>query len=164
MSAGLTAAQALWFLPVVLPLSFYTAYTDLSTMKIRNHAVVALVIGFAVLGLFALPFEDYLWRWSHLAVVLVIGIGLNAIGAIGAGDAKFAAAAAPFIALADVRPLLYLFAGCLITGYLAHRLIRGSPLRKLAPEWESWSAGRRFPMGLPLGMTLSLYCLLPFLG
>ncbi|MBO6854690.1 MAG: prepilin peptidase [Marivivens sp.] len=164
MISGLTPEQALWFLPIVLPVSFYSAYTDLSRMKIRNHAVMALVAGFAVLGLFALPFEDYAWRWTHLVVVLIVGILGNAAGLFGAGDAKFAAAAAPFIALSDLTALMYLFSGCLITGYLAHRIVRASPLRNLAPDWESWTSGRRFPMGLPLGMTLSLYCLLPFIG
>ena len=103
---------------------------------------------------------------SDAAVILPIcGVGLqNAIGALGAGDAKFAAAAAPFVALADLASLFYLFAGCLLSGYLIHRIVRASPLRRLVPDWESWESGRRFPMGLPLAATLILYLALPFLA
>ena len=68
-------------------------------MKIPNIAVMVLVAGFAVLGLFAFDFTQYLWQWSHLVVVLVIGFLLNMAGVLGAGDAKFAAAAAPFLLL-----------------------------------------------------------------
>jgi prepilin peptidase CpaA len=92
-----------------------------------------------------------------MIVVLVIGVALNAVGAVGAGDAKFAAAAAPLIATDDIAPLLYLFSLCLLGGWAIHRIARMTPLRRLAPEWASWTSGRRFPMGLPLAMTLLAY-------
>ncbi len=85
-----------WFLPFVLPICFYVAFTDLAQMRITNQAVIVLAAMFLVLGLFALPLDIYLWRLVQLVVVLVVGIVLNAAGAIGAGDAKFAAAAAPY--------------------------------------------------------------------
>lgn len=128
-------------------------------MKIPNVAVYTLAISYAVLGLLALPFTDYLWGWSHLVVVLVFGILFNAAGAIGAGDAKFMAAAAPMIALEDLRLVIVLFAACLLAGYATHRLARISPIRKMTPEWESWTTGKRFPMGFPLSMTLLFYLL-----
>ena len=161
---ALSTADAVWFLPAALPIGIFVAWNDMRAMKIPNIAVYALLISFAVLGLFALPFDEYLWRYVHLIVVLVIGIALNAIGALGAGDAKFAAAAAPFIALADLASLLCLFAGCLLSGYVIHRIVRASPLRRLVPDWESWKSGRRFPMGLPLAATLILYLAMPFLA
>lgn len=126
-------------------------------MKIPNVAVYTLVLCYAVLGLLALPFPDYLWHWTHLFVVLAFGIILNAIGAMGAGDAKFMAAAAPMVALNDLRLIIVLFAACLLAGYATHRLARISPIRKMTPEWESWTAGKRFPMGFPLSMTLLFY-------
>lgn len=129
-------------------------------MKIPNVAVGALVVCFAVLGLLAFPFTQYLWQWTHLIVVLVIGFVLNMVGVFGAGDAKFAAAAAPYVMLSDLQILGFVFTGCVIAGYLAHRIAKHSPLRKLVPEWESWTSGRRFPMGLPLGMTLVTYLVL----
>lgn len=155
-----TATTALWFLPAVLPISLYVAYMDLSRMIIPNKAVLALVVAFAVLGLLALPFPDYLWRWSHLAVVLVAGIGMNAAGLMGAGDAKFAAGAAPFIALSDWPQVLTLFTVFVLVSVLLHRTARATALRKLAPEWKSWSQGKRFPMGVPLAATLTGYLMM----
>lgn len=156
---GLTATAALWFLPVVVPIAIFVSWSDMKRMKIPNVAVYTLAISYAVLGLLALPFTDYLWGWSHLVVVLVFGILFNAAGAIGAGDAKFMAAAAPMIALEDLRLVIVLFAACLLAGYATHRLARISPIRKMTPEWESWTTGKRFPMGFPLSMTLLFYLL-----
>lgn len=157
----LTATQGLWLLAGALPIGIFVAWNDMARMKIPNMAVYALVVSFAVLGLIALPFDVWLFRWVHLLVVLAAGIVLNALGALGAGDAKFAAAAAPYIALADAGPLLYIFAGCLLSGYITHRIARHSPLRALVPDWESWTSGKRFPMGLPLAATLIVYLAWP---
>jgi prepilin peptidase CpaA len=155
---AVSAHAALWFLPFVLPICFYVAFTDLALMKITNKAFVALVAVFVVLGPFVLPsFELYFWRLGQLVFVLLAGILLNAAGAMGAGDAKFMAAAAPFIAADDWRLLLVLFIVILIAAVITHRLARVTPLRKLAPDWVSWSQGKRFPMGLALGPTLALY-------
>jgi prepilin peptidase CpaA len=153
----IASATALWFLPVVGPICLWVMYTDMSRMKITNNAVICLVAVYAVVGLLALPFNIWAWRWTHLLVVLVAGIALNAGGAMGAGDAKFAAAAAPFIHLGDLRFLMVLFAATLLAAFAAHRLARATPLRRLAPDWVSWSSGERFPMGLALGGTLALY-------
>lgn len=154
---GVEALAARWFLPFVLPICFYVAFTDLRSMKITNKAVGALVIVFAIGGALLYPLDAYLWRWLHLVVVLVAGVALNAAGALGAGDAKFMAAAAPFVALADLSAVLMLLAAAMLSGYVAHRLARMSPLRRLAPHWESWEAGKRFPMGFPLGAALATY-------
>jgi prepilin peptidase CpaA len=151
------ASVAASFLWPVLPICLYVCYTDLSSMRIRNHAVLALVAVFAIMGPFLLPLDAYLWRYAHVAVVLAIGVALTAGGAMGAGDAKFAAAAAPFIHLADLRFLLALFAATLLAAVAVHRGVKHSPLRRLAPDWASWQSGARFPMGLALAGTLVLY-------
>ena len=156
---------AAWlFLAAALPISAYVAWSDMAVMKIPNIAVYALAGAFAVLGLIGLPFEDYLWRYSHLAVVLVIGIALNAASLVGAGDAKFAAAAAPYVALSDGRAMIVIYIGCFLGCYALHRIAKFSPLHKLVPDWISWDAGKRFPMGFALGTTLVAYllvCALP---
>ena len=156
----LTAWAAGWFLLAAVPISGFVIFSDLSRMKIPNLAVGALVAAYAVLGLIALPFEMYLWQWTHLVVLLIVGIVLNAAGTMGAGDAKFIAAAGPMLGSADIRLLIPLFAACLLAGFVAHRIARASPIRKAVPHWESWTAGRRFPMGFPLGMTLVFYLLI----
>jgi prepilin peptidase CpaA len=154
---GLTAWAAGWFLLAAVPISGFVIFSDLSRMKIPNIAVGALIAAYAVLGLIALPFDQYLWHWTHLPVLLIVGIILNAAGAMGAGDAKFIAAAGPYIATADIKLMIPLFSACLLAGFFAHRLARMTPIRTAVPHWESWTTGKRFPMGFPLGMTLVIY-------
>lgn len=156
----ITPAEALWFLPFVAPICFYVAWTDMKMMKITNQSVVVLTFVFVIIGPLALPFDTYLWRYLHLIVVLLVGILLNAIGAVGAGDAKFAAAAAPLIALGDLSLLAVIFATVLIAAWVTHRLAKHSPVRKMVPDWESWSKKKDFPMGLALGGTLMAYLVL----
>ena len=157
---AIPAAQALWFLPFVLPICFYVAFTDLAYMRITNPAVVLLALIFALVGLFLMPFQDYLWRLAALVIVLVCGIVLNAAGAMGAGDAKFAAAAAPYVALGDLRVLLMLFMATVLASAVVHRGVKYTPLRRLAPHWKSWEQGKKFPMGLALGPALAIYLIL----
>ena len=126
-------------------------------MRIPNYSVLALALIFVLIGPFLMPLPEFGARLVQLVVVLLVGIILNAGGLVGAGDAKFAAAAAPYIALGDLRFVLALFAATLLGAFTTHRLARRSPLRKLAPDWESWTRQRDFPMGLALGCALSIY-------
>lgn len=157
---AISATAALWFLPFVLPICLYVAFTDMKQMRITNQAVLVLTAIFVMLGLFLLPFETYLWRLLSLVIVLVIGIVLNAAGVMGAGDAKFAAAAAPFIAMGDLRLLMMLFMATLLAAAATHRGVKYTPLRRLAPDWQSWKETKKFPLGLALGTTLGLYLIL----
>ncbi|MFG6590578.1 prepilin peptidase [Sulfitobacter sp. 1A12157] len=157
---AISATAALWFLPFVLPICLYVAFTDMKQMRITNQAVLALAAIFVLLGLFLLPFDTYLWRLLGLVVVLVVGIVLNAAGVMGAGDAKFAAAAAPYIAWGDLRLLMMLFMATLLAAAATHRGVKYTPLRRLAPDWQSWQETKKFPMGLALGTTLGLYLIL----
>ncbi|MGR3461958.1 MAG: prepilin peptidase [Roseovarius sp.] len=151
------AMAALWFLVFTTPICLWVAWSDLRSMKIPNKAVIALVCVYLAVGIAVLPLPDYLWRLSHLAILLLAGIAANAAGLMGAGDAKFIAAAGPFVALGDASAVMLLLAGVLLAAFATHRLARISPLRRLAPGWASWHSGRRFPMGLALGPALALY-------
>ncbi len=153
----LTSAAATWFFPFVLPICIWAAWTDLKWMKILNITVMTLAGVFLIVGLIALPFDVYLWRLLHLALVLLVGMAMNAARMIGAGDAKFMAAAAPFIAVGDVFLVLIILATSMVIGYTLHRIAKHTPLRKLAPDWESWTKDKKFPMGLCLGATLAIY-------
>lgn len=157
---SISAAAATWFAPFVLPICLYVCFTDMREMRITNQANLALLLVFAAVGAFVLPFDAYLWRYAHFGIALVAGIALNAGGVMGAGDAKFIAAAAPFIHVGDLRFLLALGAAVTLAAFLAHRIAKLTPLRRLAPEWKSWSSGKRFPMGVALGGTLAIYLLL----
>ncbi len=153
----ISAYAATWFLPFVLPICFWVALSDLRDMKIPNKAVMTLTAVYLVIGLIALPLDIYAWRWVHLLVVLVAGIALNAIGALGAGDAKFAAAAAPFIAIGDLQMLLLILAATAFFGFVIHRIAKHSPMRRLAPHWVSWTREGKYPLGLSLGGALAIY-------
>ncbi|MGI9395015.1 MAG: A24 family peptidase [Boseongicola sp.] len=156
VTAWTTAA---WFLPFVVPIAIWVAWSDMATMKIPNKAVIALLVVFVVIGLIALPFTEYLWRYLHFVVVLAICFVLNMVRALGAGDAKFAAAMAPFIARPDWLAFMYLLGATLIAAFVVHRLARASSLRNIVPDWESWTR-REFPMGLALAPSLVLYLLI----
>ncbi|MBN9674353.1 prepilin peptidase [Salipiger bermudensis] len=160
---SISAAAATWFAPFVLPICLYVCFTDMREMRITNQANLALLLVYAVVGVFVLPLDAYLWRYAHFGVALVAGIALNAGGVMGAGDAKFIAAAAPFTHVGDLRFLMALGAAVTLAAFLAHRIAKMTPLRRLAPDWKSWSSGKRFPMGVALGGTLAIYLVLGIL-
>ena len=153
----LTSTEALWFLPFVLPICIWVAWSDLKFMKIPNKAVMAMLAVFLVVGLIVIPLSEYPWRLLQGLVVLVVGFVLNMVRMIGAGDAKFAAAMALFIPVGDAQLLMLLFASVLIAGFASHRLFRAVPaLRSRCPDWKSWTS-KQFPMGLALGGTMIFY-------
>ena len=100
---AITAYAALWFLPFALPICIWVAWSDLKFMKIPNKAVLALTVVFLAIGLIVIPLAEYPWRLVHLVVVLIVGFVMNIAGMIGAGDAKFAAAMAPFVPIGELR-------------------------------------------------------------
>ncbi|MEM9319404.1 MAG: hypothetical protein AAGA70_10410 [Pseudomonadota bacterium] len=159
----LTSLEAWIFLPLIVPVGLWAIATDLKFMAIRNLAVLALLAGFAILGPFALPFDAYLWRYAHFAVVLAIGFLLWSFPGIGfgAGDAKFAAAIAPFVALGDWSLFLLILSGTSILGVILHRVAKRMPVVVNAtPGWVSWEDGKAFPFGVSLASALILYIVL----
>ncbi|MEC7760792.1 MAG: prepilin peptidase [Pseudomonadota bacterium] len=156
------ALLGLMVLPFATVISIWVAISDMSRMKIPNKAVMALFVVFAVIGLVAVLMDvitlpDYLWRYAHLAVVLLIGFVMNAVGLLGAGDAKFAAAMAPFVALGDLSTFALIFAAAILGGFVLHRIAKRIPfIRNAFSGWESWERDD-FPMGLCLGIGLVAY-------
>lgn len=174
---SIPAFAALWFLPFVLPICFYVAFTDLRDMLIKNHAVVALALIFVIVGLFVLPpwstewtsltiwsfsvaLPPYVWHLLHIVTVLILGILFNAAGVLGAGDAKFMAAASPFVWSGDWVLVIFILASTTFAAFITHRLAMHTALRNVAPNWESWNRKTHFPMGLPLGGSLAIYLIL----
>ncbi len=158
MVLALSPAEATAFLPVAAAVGGWVMVSDLREMRIPNRAVLALLAAFLVIGAFLLPIDALAWRLGQGLAVLVIGFLLNMVGLMGAGDAKFAAAMAPFIDPADVLPVLMLFAGLTAISLILHRLalvIPGSRAR--LTKWASWQRLREFPMGVPLALTLIVY-------
>ena len=62
----------------------------------------------------------------------------------------------------NASPLIRLFvrhpnAANLLAAFVTHRLVKYTPLRRIAPGWKSWDMGWKFPMGLSLAGTLAIY-------
>ncbi len=156
----LSNTAALTFLPFAIAIGVWVSWNDMRFLKIPNKAVLVLLAVWLVVGLVVMPFHTWAWGWALAAIVLVAGFVANAAGLMGAGDAKFAAAMAPFFALSDIRFVLGLLAACLLGAFASHRLMRMVPAyRAAAPEWESWTSAQKFPMGLALSGMLIFYLL-----
>lgn len=154
----MTPTAALIFLPFAAVIGIWVAWSDMRAMRIPNLAVLALAAVYLIIGPFLLPFQTWLWGWALGAILLAAGFLFNLAGALGAGDAKFAAAMAPFFVGSNLRFDLGLFAGCLLGAFAAHRLMRATPFRRAVPDWASWSHPR-FPMGLALAGMLIFHLL-----
>jgi len=154
----LSATAAIVFLIAALPIGVFVSFSDLARLKIPNVAVGALLAWFVITGPFLFDsFEQYLWQLSHFIMLLLLGMVMNAAGVMGAGDAKFIAAAGPMVAIGDLRLIIVIYAASILGGFATHRAAKYSPLRKAVPHWKSWDSGKRFPMGFPLSMTLIGY-------
>ena len=139
----LTFWAAAWFLPFVAPLCLFVAFSDLSRMKIPTWSTDLLLVIFILVGLIALPFWTWAWQLLHFAIFLAAGIILNAARAMGAGDAKFIASAAPFCFQGDVRTILGLAAATLLAGVATHFIVKATPLRQAAAQLGQLGSGTR---------------------
>lgn len=140
-----------------LPICLWICWSDLKTMKIPNRANMAIAGVFLIVGFLVLPTEVWAWRWLNLPAILLVGFVLNAIANVGAGDAKFAAAAAPFFVPQHAFLVLPLFCAFLLGAFATHRILRAIPaVRAATPDWVSWKR-KDFPMGLALTGTLVAY-------
>lgn len=150
--------QTLPFLLVAGPLMLIAAVSDLKSMKIPNWISIALVVAFIILGLIFLPFETYLWRLLGGIVVFIIVFLMNMVGLIGGGDAKLAAAFAPYIATSDYGAFLFLLAVAGVITLVAHRIAGRIPaITRATPDWASWKAKRHFPYGLSICVAALYY-------
>ncbi|MGJ8589105.1 MAG: prepilin peptidase [Yoonia sp.] len=156
----MTAFAAYWFLPAVIPLALFISWNDMRDMKITNKTVAVTLAVYAVLGPFAFGWEMYLWQWLHFPIALVVCMALWSLRVMGGGDAKLIAAMAPFFVMSDLEVILRIFAASLLGALVVHTVFRLTPLKRPVSEWKSWNAGRYFPKGFPLSMTLVLYLVL----
>jgi prepilin peptidase CpaA len=164
-----TPTAATILLPFAGAVAIWVALSDMKEMKIPNKAVMALLGvwlagGLGAVALGHLTLEAWAWGWALGAGALAAGIAVYAAGLVGAGDAKFVAAMAPFFVGADWIRVAALFSACLIGAFVLHRSARAiGPLRRATVDWKSWTHAK-FPMGLALSGTLVLHLLLTILG
>lgn len=164
---AITQMQALVFGLLTLPITLWVVWTDLARMRIKNEAVLAMFAIFVLAGLFLMPLGDYAWRYVHFVVALVVCFLLTVIIGMGAGDAKYIAVVAPFVALDDVGALALLYAiwsVILLVGMFLAR--RSGALRRARPDWIWFAEDRKsyVPFGLALAPTVSSYFLFGFLA
>lgn len=157
------SASALLLVPA-LPVALWAAWSDLARMTIPNRAVLALLAGFALIAPLVLTPPEIGGRSFQASVVLAGAVALYAAGLLGAGDAKFAAAMALYVAPGDAAAFAALLSAVLLGAFALHRGARAlGPVRAATPDWESWRR-RDFPMGLALGPALAGYLALAATG
>lgn len=154
MPAALSAP--LVFLILATPIAIWVAWSDMKFMRIPNKAVLALAAAYLVSGWLVLPMAVYLWGIALGGIVLVITFVLSTGGLIGAGDAKYAAAMAPFFVGAEPARLFIIAASVILASFVAHRVLRATPFRTATADWASWDH-KKFPFGLPMSGTLLFY-------
>lgn len=155
----ITPTGALILLVPVLPIAIWVAINDMKRMKIPNKAVLALAAVWPLLGWLAVAtWTAWFWGFALMAIVLVAGYLMYATGTFGAGDAKYAAAMAPVFVGTDIVWLLLLIAGCLIGALIVHRSMRSiGAVRRMTPDWKSWTERRYFPLGFALSGIVVFY-------
>ncbi|MFC3181090.1 prepilin peptidase [Cypionkella sinensis] len=154
---------ALAFLPFAFAITIWVSWSDMKFMKIPNQASYAVLALWLVVGVLVVPFQTWLWGWALGLAVFVATFILFALRAIGAGDAKFAAAMAPMFIYADIRLLCGIYAACSLGALAAHRALKYVPaFRAATPDWKSWTH-TGFPFGTALSGTLIFYLLVALL-
>src|SRR6476646_10338136 len=105
----------------------FAAASDLFTMTISNRVSLALAAGFLALALLSgMAFYDILSHLGAGAAVLVVAFGCFAMGWIGGGDAKVAAAGALWFGFAHLME------------YLLYASVFGGALTLLLIQLRQW--------------------------
>jgi len=143
----------LYIFPAIM---LFAAFSDLFTMKISNVVSLLLLATFPVMAyLTNMPLQTFGWSLACGFTVLLITFGMFAMGWIGGGDAKLAAATALWLGWALLMPYLLVasvFGGLLTLGLLIFRRI---PLPPFAAARE-WIQRLHEPRGgIPYGIALA---------
>lgn len=156
---------ALWLsIAAMVPLMALCAWYDLRSLRIPNWLVLAVLGVFLVTGFWGLPSDVFVWRLVQGAALLLIGFGLFSAGFVGGGDAKMAAALAPFVALDDMLAVLTLYAVItlllILSLWVAMQVARHRSTGWMAVDQYALPLRERvFPMGLIFAITIVVYLL-----
>jgi len=139
------------------------ASSDLITMKISNKLVIVVTAAFFALAIFVqMPLQQLALHVTCAVAVLVVAFGLFAMGWVGGGDAKLAAATALWLGFAVTLP--YLVYAALLGGALTLVLlaVRKHPLPKSLSKvkWIDRLHDKR--SGVPYGIALAAAGLLVY--
>jgi prepilin peptidase CpaA len=139
----------------------FAAASDLLTMTIPNRVSLVLIAGFVALAIASgMPLYDMLTHVGAGAAVLVVAFGCFAMGWIGGGDAKVAAAAALWFGFAHL--LNYLVCASLFGGALTLLLLqfRQWPLPHALASQDWLSRLHAKESGIPYGIALAIGALM----
>ncbi|MES5485266.1 prepilin peptidase [Bradyrhizobium sp. INPA03-11B] len=139
----------------------FAAASDLLTMTIPNRISLALAAGFFVMApLIGMDVHDILSHAGAGALVLVVAFGMFAMGWVGGGDAKVAAAASLWFGFEHLLP--YLVFASLFGGALTVLLLQlrqwPLPYPLASQAWLSRLHDKQ--TGIPYGIALALGALL----
>jgi len=153
MTATILMAATALFFPAAMALA---ASMDVVTMTIPNRICAALAIGYVVLAFaVGLPAQTVLVNLSCGAAVLALTFTLFALGWIGGGDAKLAAAIALWLGWGAL--LDYSLSAAIYGGALTLLILLGR--RQVLPQWLSrhaWIARLHdSKTGVPYGVALA---------
>src|SRR3979411_412159 len=139
----------------------FVAASDLFTMTISNRVSLALAAGFRALALLSgMGLYDIFSHVGAGAAVLAVAFACFAMGWVGGGDAKVAAAAGLGVGLGQLL-------NCLLSGSLFAR-----PLTLVLPQFRQWPlpypfAGQAWLLklhakesGIPYGIALAIGALM----
>lgn len=105
----------------------FAAASDLFTMTISNRVSLALAAGFLILALMSgMPFHDILLHVAAGGAVLAVAFVCFAMGWVGGGDAKVAAAAALWFGFGH------------LLDFLVHASLFGGALTLLLLQFRQW--------------------------
>ncbi len=134
----------------------FAAASDLLTMRISNYVSIALVVLYLVVALVSgLPLMTIAYHLACGVAVLIVTFSLFAMGWIGGGDAKLAAATAIWAGWANILPYLAfgaVFGGLLTIVLLAYRFIP-LPIFLVKQDWARRLHDRK--AGIPYGIALA---------
>lgn len=149
---------------IVFPaLMAYAAASDLVTMTIPNKISLALLVAFAAFaacGGFA--WDAILLHVAAALLVLSVCFAMFALGWMGGGDAKLAAATALWLGFGTLMEYLLIaaLAGGVLT--LAILSLRGLPLPSFAERWGWLSRLHDRASGVPYGIALAAAALVVY--
>jgi len=144
---------ALLFFPLAMAIA---ASTDLLTMRISNKLVLLLVAGFVVLALAVnMPLQQFAMHVACAVLVLVAAFTLFALGWIGGGDAKLAAATTLWLGFGLTLPYLVYagLAGGVLT--LVILMLRRIPLTPFIARHAWLERLHDAKSGIPYGIALA---------
>lgn len=149
-------------LPLIMLVAFpslmmFAALSDLFTMTISNRVSIALVLIFLPFAfVVGLPAAEIGWHLACGAGVLVLTFWMFAMGWVGGGDAKLAAATALWIGWAHVAD--YGLISAVLGGMLTLLILYGRTLP--LPRWAlgvGWIARlHHSKTGIPYGIALAI--------